>query len=151
MGGRPARIRSGEAIRSGRTAARTDADASEGIRPGPGARHALRPPRHRPGRWPGVIDWQQFGQGPVEFDAGTFLATVWRIGRKDARLEPEAARTEEAFLAGTAGLLNAQAVAWYRAAMLLRLADKYGRRGGAELVDAHALLSEAVRQTGAAG
>ena len=103
------------------------------------------------GDGPGVIDWQQFGQGPVEFDAGTFLATVWRIGRKDARLEPEAARTEEAFLAGTAGLLNAQAVAWYRAAMLLRLADKYGRRGGAELVDAHALLSEAVRQTGAAG
>src|SRR5437588_11846123 len=103
------------------------------------------------GDGPGVIDWQQFGQGPVEFDAGTFLATVWRIGRKDARLEPEAARTEEAFLAGTAGLLNAQAVAWYRAAMLLRLADKYGRGGGAELVDAHALLSEAVRQTGAAG
>jgi len=34
--------------------------------------------------------------------------------------------------------------------MLLRLADKYGRRGGDALVDAHALLSEAV-QTGAAG
>ena len=35
--------------------------------------------------------------------------------------------------------------------MLLRLADKYARRGGAQLVDAHALLSEAVRQMGAAG
>jgi len=103
------------------------------------------------GDGPGVIDWQQFGRGPVEFDAGTFLATIWRIGQKDALLAPEAARTEEAFLAGTAGLLNASAVAWYRAAMLLRLADKYGRRGGAQLVDAHALLSEAVRQTGAAG
>jgi len=103
------------------------------------------------GDGPGVIDWQQFGRGPVEFDAGTFLATIWRIGQKDALLAPEAARTEAAFLAGTAGLLNASAVAWYRAAMLLRLADKYGRRGGAQLVDAHALLSEAVRQTGAAG
>ena len=103
------------------------------------------------GDGPGVIDWQQFGQGPVEFDAGTFLATVWRIGRKDHQLAPETRRTEEAFLAGTAGLLNASAVAWYRAAMLLRLADKYGRRGGAELADAHVLLSEAVRQTGAAG
>jgi len=103
------------------------------------------------GDGPGVIDWQQFGQGPVEFDAGTFLATIWRIGQKDPRLAPEAARTEEAFLAGTAGVLDTWAVAWYRAAMLLRLADKYGRRGGAQLVDAHALLSEAVRQTGAAG
>ncbi len=103
------------------------------------------------GDGPGVIDWQQFGQGPIEFDAGTFLATIWRIGQKDAGLSPEAARTEEAFLAGTAGQLNPSAVAWYRAAMLLRLADKYGRQGGGALVDAHALLSEAVRQTGAAG
>ena len=102
------------------------------------------------GDGPGVIDWQQFGQGPAEFDAGTFLATIWRIGQKDARLAPEAARTEEAFLAGTASQLNRSAVAWYRAAMLLRLADKYGRRGGDALVDAHALLSEAM-QTGAAG
>ena len=103
------------------------------------------------GDGPGVIDWQQFGQGPIEFDAGTFLATIWRIGQKDAGLSPEAARTEEAFLAGTLGQLNPSAVAWYRAAMLLRLADKYGRQGGGALVDAHALLSEAVRQTGAAG
>src|SRR5437762_1933390 len=85
------------------------------------------------GDGPGVIDWQQFGQGPIEFDAGTFLATIWRIGQKDAGLSPEAARTEEAFLAGTAGQLNPSAVAWYRAAMLLRLADKYGRQGGGAL------------------
>jgi hypothetical protein len=119
----------------------------------PGLVHGTLYARHviDSGDGPGVIDWQQFGQGPVEFDAGTFLATIWRIGQKDERLAPEARRTEEAFLAGTAGLLNAWAVAWYRAAMLLRLADKYGRRGGDALVDAHALLSEAVRQTGAAG
>src|SRR5438105_3388304 len=52
-------VKRGEGRRAGelaaswvrRIGARTDADASEGIRPGPGARHALRPPRHRPGRW----------------------------------------------------------------------------------------------------
>src|SRR5207248_4523599 len=70
------------------------------------------------GDGPGVIDWQQFGRGPVEFDAGTFLATIWRIGQKDALLAPEAARTEEAFLAGTAGQLNPSASARDRAAML---------------------------------
>src|SRR5207302_3054215 len=119
----------------------------------PGLVHGTLYARHLidVGDGPGVIDWQQFGQGPAEFDAGTFLATIWRIGQKDAGLSPEAARTEEAFLAGTAGQLNPSAVAWYRAAMLLRLADKYGRQGGGALVDAHALLSEAVRQTGAAG
>ena len=118
----------------------------------PGLVHGTLYARHLidVGDGPGVIDWQQFGQGPAEFDAGTFLATIWRIGQKEARLAPEAARTEEAFLAGTASQLNRSAVAWYRAAMLLRLADKYGRRGGDALVDAHALLSEAV-QTGAAG
>src|SRR2546421_310613 len=29
------------------------------------------------GAGPGVIDWQRLGRGPAEFDAGTFLATIW--------------------------------------------------------------------------
>jgi hypothetical protein len=130
------------------TPARTRANESA-----PGLVHGTLYARHviDLGDGPGVIDWQRFGQGPIEFDAGTFLATVWRTGQTDELLAPEAARTEEAFLAGTAGLMNAWAVAWYRAAMLLRLAEKYGRRGGAELAHAHALLREAVRQTEAAG
>jgi len=74
------------------------------------------------GDGPGVIDWQPFGQGPAEFDAGTFLATIWRIGPKDQRLAPEARHTEETDLPGTAGLVDAWAVAWYRAAKLLGLA-----------------------------
>src|SRR3989449_253570 len=32
------------------------------------------------GDGPGVIDWQRFGQGPLELDAGTFLATISRLG-----------------------------------------------------------------------
>jgi hypothetical protein len=103
------------------------------------------------GDGPGVIDWQRFGQGPLELDAGTFVATVWRIGLKDARLAAEARLAEEAFVARTAGLLNACAVAWYRAAVLLRLACKCVRRRSDWLAHGHALLREAMRQTEAAG
>ena len=126
---------------------------TRGTESAPGLVHGTLYARHLIdlGDGPGVIDWQQFGQGPVEFDAGTFLATVWRIGQKEERLAPEAARTEEAFLSGTAGLLNRCAVAWYRAAMLLRLAEKYGRRSSGGLLHAHGLLREAVRQAEAAG
>ena len=100
---------------------------------------------------PGVIDWQRFGQGPQELDAGTLLATIWRIGLKDERLASEAKLAEETFLARTSGLLNACAVAWYRAAVLLRLACKCVRRRSDWLAHGHALLREAVRQTEAAG
>jgi|SRR5690349_6674781 len=100
---------------------------------------------------PGVIDWQRFAQGPVELDAGTFLATIWRIGLRDERLAREAARAEEAFLAGTAGLVNSRGLAWYRAAVLLRLANKQARRRQGSLAHGHALLAEAVRQAEAAG
>src|SRR2546430_12637188 len=102
------------------------------------------------GDGPGVIDWQQFGQGPIEFDAGTFLATIWRIGQKDAGLSPEAARTEEAFLAGTAGQLNPSAVARDPAAPLPRPGPKQRRPGGGAPVGAHRPLSAALREPGAA-
>ena len=103
------------------------------------------------GDGPGVIDWQRFGQGPQELDAGTFLATIWRIGLKDEGLASEARLAEETFVARTAGLLNGCAVAWYRAAVLLRLACKCVRRRSDWLAHGHALLREAVRQTEAAG
>jgi phosphotransferase family enzyme len=103
------------------------------------------------GDGPGVIDWQRFGQGPLELDAGTFLATVWRSGLRDERLASEATLAEEAFVARTAGLLNACAVAWYRAAVLLRLACKCVRRRSDWLAHGHALLREAMRQTEATG
>ena len=50
---------------------------------------------------PGVIDWQRFGQGPAEVEAGAFLASVWRVGL-DETVAGEAARAKEAFLGGTA-------------------------------------------------
>ncbi len=101
----------------------------------------------------GLIDWQKSGQGPAELDAGTFLATIWRLGLLHGSLAGSAARAEKAFLAGTEGLLEQRALAWHRAATLLRLAQKFVRRQrDAEWrTYAHALLGEATRLAEAAG
>src|SRR5204863_8022786 len=96
----------------------------------------------------GVIDWERFGRGPLELDAGMFLATTWRYGLDHAPLAAEAARGEEALLAGTPGLLDERVLAWHRAAALLRLASKVyvvERRKENWLDRAHALLTEATR------
>ena len=96
------------------------------------------------GDGPGVIDWQRFGQGPVELDAGTFLGTVSRIGLLDKTRETEALQAEETFLAGTAGLLDGRSLAWHQAAVLLCLAGKQNRRDDVRWRErAHALLREA--------
>jgi len=104
------------------------------------------------GGGPGVIDWERFGQGPAELDAGMFLATLWRIGLEDEALVREAARAEGAFVTGTAGLLHRRALSWYRAAALLRVAYQAASgREGDWLGRARALLDEAVRVAEAAG
>src|SRR5437762_11780701 len=54
----------------------------------------------------GVIDWERFGRGPVEVDGGVVVASCWRYGLDHAPLAAEAARAEEALLAGTLGLLD---------------------------------------------
>ena len=94
---------------------------------------------------PGVIDWQRFGQGPAEIEAGKFLACVSRLGL-DSSFASEAVRAEEAFHAGTAGLLDQRTLAWHRAAALLSLADRpLSHRTGDWLARARALLAEAAR------
>jgi len=104
------------------------------------------------GDGPGVIDWQRFGQGPMELDAGTFLATISRIGLLDKTRETEALQAQEAFLAGTAGLLDRRSLAWHEAAMLLRLAGKQNRRHDDRWRErACALLGEATRLAETAG
>ena len=100
------------------------------------------------GDGPGVIDWQRFGQGPLELDAGMFLATVWRLGLDHDALAGEAARARAAFLEGTRDVLDERALAWYQAAALLRLASKVyvvKRRKTDWLARAHAQLAEAAR------
>ena len=106
------------------------------------------------GDGPGLIDWDCFGQGPIELDAGMFLATIWRIGLRYDALAGQAARAEQAFLAGTVGLLDERALAWYRAAALLRLASKAQeakRQRPGWWARADALLGEAARLAEAAG
>src|SRR6266581_6106600 len=104
------------------------------------------------GDGPGVIDWQRFGQGPMELDAGTFLATISRIGLKNERLASEAKQAEQTFLARTAGLLNKRSLAWHEAAMLLRLAGKQNRRHDDRWRErACALLGESTRLAETAG
>jgi len=100
------------------------------------------------GDGPGLIDWDRFGQGPLELDAGMFLATVWRLGLDHEALAGEATRAVTALLEGTRGLLDERALAWHRAAALLRLASKVHvvkRRKTDWLARAHALLAEGAR------
>jgi hypothetical protein len=103
----------------------------------------------------GLIDWDCFGQGPLEIDAGMFLATVSRIGLLSEGRAGEVARAEQAFLSGTADLLDARALAWHRAAALLHLAERGGkpttRRQSDWSVRASVLLREAARLAEAAG
>ena len=92
------------------------------------------------GDGPGVIDWEQFGQGPIEFDAGTYLASLSRMVTRDDTLEEETARTKETFLSRTQDILEPYALVWYRAASLLRLASHNADRGPKQ---ASMLLAEA--------
>src|SRR2546430_16757155 len=94
------------------------------------------------------MPWTAGSEGPLELDAGMFLATTWRYGLDHAPLAAEAARAEEALLAGTTGLLDERVLDWHRAAALLRLASKVyvvERRKENWLDRAHALLTEATR------
>ena len=111
----------------------------------------------------GVIDWERFGQGPLELDAGIFLSTILRLRLRHEALADDVARAEAAFLAGTSDLLDGRALAWYRALSLLRLSAKPFTRAGVErlrvggkgddravaLSRAHALLHAATRSAGA--
>ena len=84
---------------------------------------------------PGVIDWERCGRGPLEFDAGTFLACFHHRGAKVAWAE-EAGRAREAFRSRLAGCLDEQALAWHESAALLCRAyrlSKSEERGGPEL------------------
>jgi tRNA A-37 threonylcarbamoyl transferase component Bud32 len=94
----------------------------------------------------GLIDWDGFGRGPAELDAGTFLATVRRIGLSSPGAAAAVAGAELAFLAGTAGQLDESTLAWYRAAALLRIARRLEIRSSPNWkARALRLLSEADR------
>jgi len=95
----------------------------------------------------GVIDWQQFGQGPAEADVGMFLASLTRIRLKHESLAEEVGRAEEALLSGTDTLVDERTLDWYWAAGLLHMAAS-GLKGGRERVarpEARGMIREAAR------
>lgn len=97
---------------------------------------------------PGLIDWERFGQGPLELDAGMFLASLWR-GMFRGPHVGEALRAQEAFLAGISGVVDERVLAWHWAAALLHLAARRCKPTGREHADAveraESMLSEAMR------
>jgi Ser/Thr protein kinase RdoA (MazF antagonist) len=95
------------------------------------------------GDGPGVIDWDAFGHGSIEFDAGMFLATLSRHRLRNEPSAGAAAQAEEAFLAATSGLLDSRALAWYWAAALLHLAWRLLKRQAP--AESHPLLRGAAR------
>jgi hypothetical protein len=100
------------------------------------------------GDGPGLIDWQRFGQGPLELDAGMFLATLFRGMYSGSRLAA-VLRAQEAFLAGIAGVVDEGVLAWHWAAALLHLAARKCKPARRKQVDyvarAEAMLGEALR------
>jgi len=101
------------------------------------------------GDGPGVIDWQQFGQGPLEVDGGMFLATISRLALRHPSCAGEVAQAEGAFLRGTRGLLDERTLEWYRAAGLLHLAAR-GLKTGQQRhppPEARAVVDEAARRS----
>lgn len=107
------------------------------------------------GDGPGLIDWDCFGQGPLELDAGVFLASARRTGLRHERLTAVASQTVDTFLAETAGLLNPRTLAWYWSVSLLRFAHKKWTRWAGLPSDSDerpdALLREALRVVEATG
>lgn len=104
------------------------------------------------GNGTGLIDWDRFAQGPLELDAGMFLASIGRLGLFRESLAGEAARAEEAFLSGIDGFVEQRALAWHWAAALLRLTEKFvAHRRDDWSARARTLLAEAARLANAAG
>lgn len=97
------------------------------------------------GDGPGVVDWDSFGRGAPEHDAGTFLAWLSYSGTARSRraAAADAAAAARAFSAGL-DRLDGDALAWYRAAALLKFARHAARRHKPRrLRRAEALLREA--------
>jgi phosphotransferase family enzyme len=96
---------------------------------------------------PGVIDWNQFGVGPIEVDAGMFLATISRFSLRHESYAREVERTKESFLERVRRLVDRRALEWYWAAGLLHLAATGLKTARTREVpgEAPAIIDEAAR------
>jgi hypothetical protein len=94
-----------------------------------GVRHGDFSPEHvlDLGDGPGVIDWDGFRRGALELDIARFLAALsWLAGERPG-LSERAAKASAALVSGVNGLLDERSLAWYRAAVHVRLAKKLCR------------------------
>jgi Phosphotransferase enzyme family len=113
-----------------------------------GVRHGDFSPEHvlDLGDGPGVIDWDSFRWGAIELDAARFLAALsWLAGERSGRVDGTS-EAAAALRAGVDGLLDQRALAWYRAAVNVRLAKKLCRetpRPARWRARAQSLLAEA--------
>ncbi len=97
---------------------------------------------------PGLIDWDSFCQGPIELDAGNFLAVLSRIGTGMEERRREADRAAQTFRARLSDLVQPDVLEWYRAAMLVKHAKylsirhppRWKERAVALLAEARAAL-----------
>jgi aminoglycoside phosphotransferase (APT) family kinase protein len=74
------------------------------------------------GDGPGVIDWDEVGQGPREFDAASFLSTLARVATAGPAVALRAGEAEQAFRERITGVVDPLALAWHEAATLVKSA-----------------------------
>jgi aminoglycoside phosphotransferase (APT) family kinase protein len=96
------------------------------------------------GDGPGVLDWDSFGRGALEHDAGTFLAWLSYSGTaRSGAQATQAAVAARTFATGLDGV-DDDALAWYRAAALVKFAGhSLRRRSSRRFARAESLLREA--------
>jgi hypothetical protein len=76
---------------------------------------------------PGVVDWDGFGHGAMEQDAGEFLATVTRVALREPRAQPAAGAARRAFLERLGDHVDADAVRWFETLSLIKNARHAAR------------------------
>jgi len=96
------------------------------------------------GDGPGIVDWQQCGQGPIEADAGMFLATISRLGLHSNGATHRAEQAKDTFMEGTRELVDPNSLKWYWSASLVHLAGRGLARGRKTHERTEPLLQEAV-------
>jgi hypothetical protein len=91
---------------------------------------------------PAVIDWDGFRRAPAELEAGMFLAGLSFLTEERPETKDQAEAARARFRDGLNGVVDDHALAWYRAAALLRLA-KFRRSDRRWRGRAAALIAEA--------
>lgn len=96
---------------------------------------------------PGLIDWDGFRQGALEFEAAGFLSSLSRMAqgsRASVEKVDELGKARRAFREGITGHVDERALGWYLSADLVKFAERLTRRQRHGWQGrAHALLLEA--------